>query len=143
MRLACIAVTLSLLAVAGCLGAGREAPATAPAEQPRGSIPGTSNPTEVVDLAAQGFAEVNLVMEENQTIDYAWATREGDAAGFNIHSHEDGKTTYHAEGSYARTSGTFTAPQPRIYSLMWENPGATPLTIDLDLRGQFQVLSQS
>lgn len=106
-------------------------------------IPGSSNLTQAVNVAAQGFAELNLIMEGNETFDYSWATREGGATKFNIHSHENGETKYHVEGSFAKTNGTFTAPKRQVYSLMWENTGVTSLTIDLKLEGRFRVHSHS
>lgn len=107
-------------------------------------IPGTQHLKEVETLSANGFRELNLIMEGNESFEYAWAIREaGATTKFNIHSHEAGKTTYHVEGTFAKTNGTFTAPKRQIYSLMWENTGALPLNIDLEMSGKFRLHSHA
>lgn len=106
-------------------------------------IPGTNHLTQAVNLAARGFAEINLIMEDNSTFDYAFTTREGTLVKYNIHSHVDGVTKYHVEGTEAKANGTFAAPHRQIYSIMWENEAVTPVTLDLKLDGQFRVHSHN
>lgn len=106
-------------------------------------IPGTTHLSEVVNLAARGFAEINLIMDDNASFVYSFEAREGTAVKYNIHSHEDGVTKYHVEDTTAKANGTFAAPHRQIYSIMWENEGVTPVTLDLKVDGQFRVHSHS
>lgn len=107
-------------------------------------IPGTSHLKEVETVGANGFRELNLIMEGNESFDYSWAIREtGATTKFNIHSHENGQTTYHVEGEFVKTNGTFTAPKRQIYSLMWENTGGLPISIDLEMNGKYRLHSHT
>lgn len=107
-------------------------------------IPGVKTLKEALALNSASFAEVNFIMEGNETIRYEWALR--DAAGsavFNIHSHENGETKIHEEHTGASGAGNFTAPHREIYSLLWENKGAAPTAAQFTMIGAFRLHSQT
>ncbi len=94
-------------------------------------------------IPAGGFAEINLILEANATFDYAWTLVQGGETYFNIHSHQDGETVRHVEGTYGALTGNFTAPSREVYSLLWRNAGLTDMSVDHKLAGILRVHSET
>lgn len=110
----------------------------------RDPIPGVKTLQEAMALASGGFAEVNFVMEGNETIHYEWALRNGGGmARFNVHSHEGGAVQIHATSTGAAGSANFTAPHRGAYSLLWENKGTAETAAEFTMRGAFRLHSQT
>lgn len=106
-------------------------------------VPDRNTLEDTITLIGQGFAEVNLIMEDQAAFNYSFRTDPATTVAFNIHSHENGKTTYHAEGSYAEHRGSFAAPKRQIYSLLWENKGVGDVKLHYTVEGAFRVHSHS
>lgn len=107
-------------------------------------VPGQRNLEESLALAAKGFAEVNFLMEANETVRYQWRLAEGaPAAAFNVHSHENGQVIVHNETRGATGTGSFTAPKRGVYSLLWENEAGPDTVANLTMAGAFRLHSQT
>jgi hypothetical protein len=82
-----------------------------------------------------GFAEVNLVMEKGQVVNWDW-NADGGALYFNVHSHPAGKVVEHVRRPDATAdTGSFTAPAAGSYSLLWQNAGSTPVGLHYKVTG--------
>ncbi|MBI4392661.1 MAG: hypothetical protein HY556_02540 [Euryarchaeota archaeon] len=102
----------------------------------------TAELKDTKSIAARQFLEANLVMEENATLTYKWKVVEADGMiYFNVHSHKDGVTTNHVEKTAHEGEGTFTAMRRDIFSLLWENEGVAPLSVEYTVAGAFRVHS--
>jgi hypothetical protein len=64
---------------------------------------------------------------------------EGTAVEFNVHSHFDGQVQYLVEETAAAHNGTYTNDRAGGYSLMWENTGTVPITLQYRVWGDFVV----
>lgn len=93
---------------------------------------------------ASAFKEVNFIMAEGAAFDYAFTATA--PVHFDIHSHEDGETTYHERETSAGKEGSFTAEKRHIYSVLFSVPdpgeGApAPATVEFRMQGAFRVHS--
>lgn len=94
---------------------------------------------------ASAFKEVNFIMAEGASFDYAFTATS--PVHFDIHSHEDGETTYHEEETTAAKEGSFTAKMRHIYSVLFsvgdprEGGTPSPATVEFRMEGGFRVHS--
>lgn len=90
------------------------------------------------------FKEINVIMEEDAS--FAWTFTATSPVHWDIHSHENGETTYHEEGTSTGESGDFTAPKRQIYSVLFAPPDTSapaPATVEFRMEGAFRVHSHS
>lgn len=92
-------------------------------------------------LPRGSFFEINTEMELNATMNWEWSITDGSDSDFNIHTHFDDEVQYIVRETTSGHEGNVTADRAGGYSLMWENPGAAPQTIDYRVWGQFTVHS--
>jgi hypothetical protein len=83
------------------------------------------------------FFEVNTQMQENATLSWAWQA--SGSVHFDVHSHFDGEVQLHASEEAATGEGTFTSGRAGGYSLLWENTGSQPVTLDHLAWGDFEL----
>jgi hypothetical protein len=90
-------------------------------------------------LAAGDYAEVNLVLEEGDSVLASF-----EASGvltWNLHSHGGTGVVDHASGSDASGEVPFTAPEPGAYSYFWVNEGDETITLDVVVTGDGELHS--
>ncbi len=87
------------------------------------------------------FREVNVIMEENATFNFTFAASA--PVKWDVHSHPPEGVKYWQEGQDASKSGAFTAPARGIYSLLFENDGATAIDITYEMMGAFRLHSHA
>lgn len=88
-----------------------------------------------------GFAEINLILEEGASFEYAWTST--GPVYFNIHYHADGATERGVEETATELSGNFTAPFLQVFSLLWRNEGLTPVTVEAQVEGVMREHSRT
>lgn len=87
----------------------------------------------------EGFYEVNLRMEIGDAFYVEWwLDGSEDPVYFDIHTHDNGQVQYPVQGTWSRYSGNYTHEMTEAASLLWENPGTTPVTIHFVVRGDFE-----
>lgn len=92
-----------------------------------------------ITLAPRSIFEVNVVLDKNASMRYAF-----DASAplaWDVHSHRDVSTVEWRNGTSARESGTFTSPALGVYSLLLEDRGDSPIAIDIRVEGAFRMHS--
>lgn len=103
--------------------------------------PAANTVERTVEISAGEFFEANLEMNESSHLTYEWTTADGSQVAFDVHSHTYTGVRYHARDNGSAGQGTFTAPSNGTYSLLWENPGDEPATVELTIEGDFVVES--
>lgn len=100
-------------------------------------------PVRELARAAQsgGFAEINLILDEGASFDYSW--KSSGPVYFNIHYHGEGGTERAVEETTTGLAGNFTAPFLQVFSLLWRNEGATPVTVDGEVEGVMREHSRT
>lgn len=93
--------------------------------------------SDTVTIAAGQFFEINTVMPEDGKLSWDWTSSE--TSDFNVHTHFDDEVQYLVEESATAHSGHVVADREGGYSLMWENPGAAPLSLTYTAWGAFEV----
>ena len=115
---------------------GAAAPAATKAEAP------TPTPLADVQLAPGEFAEINLEMAADSTIEVRFDAT-GGALAWNVHSHDGDRVAIHAEGAGATGTLRFAAPGAGPYSCMWKNSGGAPVRLTARLTAHGEVRVQS
>ena len=105
------------------------------AEKPKGSIE-----TIKVTVPAWLGVEYKFDMAQYQKIEYEWVT-DGAALYFDLHGDPKGDTTGYFE-SYAKATlnemkGSFTAPFSGAHGWYWKNTSASPVTVQLIVKGEY------
>ena len=85
------------------------------------------------------FFEINTEME-NQTSFY-WAWSASGTVHFNVHSHFDDEVQDHVDEDGEGGRGNFTNSRKGGYSLLWQNDGALPVSLDYRVWGDFTLES--
>lgn len=93
---------------------------------------------------ASAFKEVNFIMAEDATFAYSFTATA--PVHFDIHSHEDGETSYHEREVSTGKEGTFTAEHRHIYSVLFSVPDdgtapPVPATVEFRMEGAFRLHS--
>ncbi len=104
-------------------------------------VPSRNVLADQVELRAADYAELNLIMEGNASFD--WEFSSSATVAWDIHSHEDGETITHDEGTGTEHAANFSAPARQIYSILFESQAAAPVTLSYRVEGAFRVHSHS
>lgn len=118
-----------------------DAVATAQTIEERYAIPMRVPVRELASLQQDGFAEINLILDEGQSFNYTWASDQ--TVYFNIHYHDDGATVRAVEENTTSLEGAFTAPFRQVFSLLWRNPGPLPANVETTVGGTFREHSRT
>ncbi len=125
----------------GCCGGHAEGDASKRSDGPAEQL----GSGEVLDwtIAPDGFAEINVELGQGASMTASFHTEGGDLR-WNVHSHVGDEAVTHDEGEGASGKLSFTAPKAGLYSFLWVNSGANPvsLRVGLDLRGDARVHSK-
>lgn len=92
---------------------------------------------ETVTIAPETFFEINTQMPLEGSFHWDWQTSA--VVTFDVHSHFDGEVQYHVEFQADQDKGSFTNDKEGGYSLLWANEGATPVTLEYRVWGDFEV----
>ncbi len=85
------------------------------------------------------FYEINTMMDNNATIYFQWTIVEDAEVDFNLHTHFDDEVDYPIRYTAASGAGNYTAQREGGHSLMWENPGGTPLRLQYRVWGDYEL----
>lgn len=120
VRLPAVAAVALALALAGCAAAPIHAR------------------TLSLDAGPDGFAEVNVLLAENETVSWEW-TANATGLLFNVHSHPQGPAGAVKEWlqrvDTLEDKGSFKATAAGTYSLMWATIGERPVTVTYTVTG--------
>ncbi|HUR25251.1 MAG TPA: hypothetical protein VM327_04455 [Candidatus Thermoplasmatota archaeon] len=83
------------------------------------------------------FFEVNTGMENNSAFYWSWSSSA--TVHFNVHSHFDDQVQDHVDEDAESGRGNFTNHRKGGYSLLWENTGTLPVTLDYRVWGDFTL----
>ena len=86
-----------------------------------------------LQLAPGQIAEVNLALQQGDTVRWDWTASE--TLHFNVHSHSGGGMVEHVTRQAARDQGSFTAPAAGSYSLFWQPASPTPVVLTYSITG--------
>ncbi len=96
---------------------------------------------DTVTLNPGVFYEINTEMELDAVLNWDWHITQGQPVHFDVHTHFDGEAQYLVDESVAEHEGNVTAHRKGGYSLLWQNEGATPLTLEYRVWGDFHLHS--
>jgi hypothetical protein len=83
------------------------------------------------------FFEINTEMENRTSFHWSWSASA--TVHFDVHSHFDDEVQTHVDEDAADGRGNFTNDRKGGYSLLWENTGTLPVTLDYRLWGEFTL----
>lgn len=93
------------------------------------------------EVPARDFVEINLNMMPNDTFGFSWSS--GADLYFNVHFHGEDGTERPIESTGTALAGNFTAPATEVYSLLWRNEGALPVTVEVSVDGTYRLHSMT
>ncbi|MBF0589452.1 MAG: hypothetical protein HQL53_10000, partial [Magnetococcales bacterium] len=98
-----------------------------------------------ITIPAGGDKEFKLRLEQGQSLEYSWST-DGSGLFFDMHGEPEGDTTG-AFTSYQvsvapKADGTIDAPFTGTHGWYWKNESKTPVTITLNVRGDYQPITK-
>lgn len=86
------------------------------------------------------WAELNLEMEASGSFEWDVRTIHGEEIYIDLHSHDGPQVLYHEQfDASSGESGTFTADEAGIYSILVENGNPENVTVRLQVDGVFGV----
>lgn len=109
--------------------------------------PGTRQRSDAVtlEIPAGGELEYKLAMALGKRVDYTWTTN-GPSVYVDFHGEKTGDSsgafTRHKNGDFATDSGTLIAPFDGRHGWFWRNTNGSPVTIELELRGQYEIIGR-
>src|SRR6056297_1502431 len=88
-------------------------------------------------------AEIKMTMEAGDVVDYAW-TATGGRVNFDLHAHSGGESIAYVRGS-GQTSGegSIEAPFAGDHGWFWRNRDSTPITMTIQLRGEYSEVVET
>ncbi|MDJ0858199.1 MAG: transmembrane anchor protein [Dinoroseobacter sp.] len=94
-------------------------------------------------LAPGEYTEIKATMEEGATLYYAWAAS-GGRINFDLHAHGGGENvTYEKGRGEVYGEGSFETPFAGDHGWFWRNRDDSPVTVILQLRGDYSAIVQS
>lgn len=98
-----------------------------------------------LDIPAGGELEYKLAMALGKRLDYSWRT-DGPPVYVDFHGEKTGDAsgafTRHKNGDIATDAGTLIAPFDGRQGWFWRNTSGAPVTLTLELRGQYEVIGR-
>lgn len=80
------------------------------------------------------FAEANFKMKKGSTVAVTFSKGSADIA-WDVHSHDhSGGRKIHDEGKGGEGTVEFTAPEDGVFSVLWNNGGSDPTSLDVSVR---------
>ncbi len=96
-----------------------------------------------VRFALESWAELNMQMQEGDTIVWSAATDDQQEVYLDLHSHDGSQEVYHERfDSTTNEAGEFTAEQDGVYSIYLQNDMEEDVTVRLQARGDFEIDSE-
>lgn len=88
-------------------------------------------------------AEIKMTMEAGNVADYAW-TATGGRVNFDLHAHSGGDSIDYERGAgQTAGEGSIEAPFAGDHGWFWRNRDTTPITMTIQLRGEYSEIVQS
>jgi hypothetical protein len=91
-------------------------------------------------IAPGTFVELNLDVGKDEPVHWAWSASA--SIHFEPHSHFDGTEQEIGPKDAAQDEGHLVAERAGTYSLLWENKGSSPVSLDYRVWGDFAVLAE-
>lgn len=104
-------------------------------------VPASNVDRQTRVVGARSFYEVNLILEKDASFNFTF-TSTGPVA-WDVHSHPKSGVKYWQEGRGTEASQSFTAPERGVYSILFENEGATDVEVRYEVTGRFRLHSHS
>jgi len=96
-----------------------------------------------ITIPARGDKEYKLSIEKGASLTYTWKT-DNDKLFFDFHGEPAGDTTgffqSYKKNTASESTGTLSAPFTGTHGWYWKNNSASPVTVMLDVEGQYQRL---
>lgn len=88
-------------------------------------------------------AEIKMTMEAGATVTYAW-TASGGRVNFDLHAHSGGESVDYERGAgQTEGEGTIEAPFAGDHGWFWRNRDSTPITMTIQLRGEYSDIVET
>ena len=88
-------------------------------------------------------AEIKMTMEAGATVTYAW-TATGGRVNFDLHAHSGGESVDYERGAgQTEGEGTIEAPFAGDHGWFWRNRDSTPITMTIQLRGEYSDIVET
>ena len=88
-------------------------------------------------------AEIKMTMEAGATVTYAW-TATGGRVNFDLHAHSGGQSVDYERGAgQTEGVGTIEAPFAGDHGWFWRNRDSTPITMTIQLRGEYSDIVET
>lgn len=104
-------------------------------------VPENNVDRRTMQLGGRSFYEINLILEKGASFNFTFTS--GGPITWDIHSHPPGGVKYWHEGTGTEASQGFTAPDRGVYSVLFENEGATDVPLQYEITGRFRLHSHS
>ena len=104
-------------------------------------VPADNVDRRTLTLGAASFYEINLILEKDAAFNFTFSST--GPVKWDVHSHPKGGVKYWYEGEGTEGAQSFTAPDRGVYSVLFENPGATDVQLHYEVRGRFRLHSHS
>lgn len=121
-----------------------EKPDSAAPDQPAATQDPFRLDSITIELAPGEDLEYKVTMHQYAAIRYTWATPDDTPVYFDFHGEPKGAAAdvfeSFAIGTSPSLEGSFTAPFQGTHGWYWKNSGETPIVIELNIRGHYQVI---
>lgn len=104
-------------------------------------VPENNVDRRTMQLGAASFYEINLILEKDASFNFTFTS--SGPVKWDVHSHPKGGVKYWHEGEGTEAAQGFTAPERGVYSVLFENAGATEVRLSYEVAGKFRLHSHS
>lgn len=88
-------------------------------------------------------AEIKMTMEAGNVVEYSW-TAAGGRVNFDLHAHSGGESIDYERGAgQTEGAGTIEAPFAGDHGWFWRNRDSTPITMTIQLRGEYSGIIET
>jgi len=105
--------------------------------------PQQQNDTIMITIDADDYIEYKLYLAKGATLDYKWKSDDAELS-FDFHGEPAGDTTgyfkSYNKSTNTQTSGSLTTPFAGTHGWYWENNSSEPVTVTLNISGDYQRL---
>lgn len=102
-------------------------------------VPADNVDRKTMTLGAASFYEINLILEQDASFNVSFTS--SGPVKWDVHSHPGGRVKYWHEDEGTEGETSFTAPERGVYSVLFENAGATDVELRYEVVGRFRLHS--
>lgn len=104
-------------------------------------VPENNVDRRTMTLGAASFYEINLILEKDASFNVSFTASA--PIKWDVHSHPEGRVKYWHQAEGTEGQLTFTAPSRGVYSVLFNNPGATDVQLQYEVMGRFRMHSHA